>query len=214
MDDERGDSATSVGEALKAFLASRGLLESSREELCALLWREVAGEWYSRHCYVTSVRDGVCNVRCDSAPRAQQLQLDAPQIIERLNERLGVQFVAEIRASSAGIGDRPRAEAAQPEEEQFPSEEELDAIPVPPEEVRSILEVTSELEGEVRRRLEEILLRRARAEIWKREQGYRRCPGCGVYHRDSAQWCLACRPPERPTQAGGEEGLSAFFDPD
>ncbi|MGC9316610.1 MAG: DUF721 domain-containing protein [Armatimonadota bacterium] len=214
MDDEDGTFATTIGEALNAFLHSRGLLESSREELCALLWREVAGEWYSRHCYVTSVRDGVCNVRCDSAPRAQQLQLDAPKIVERLNERLGEQFVDEIRPSSAGIPDRPRPEPVQPEDEQFPGEEELDAIPVPPEEVQSILEVTSELEGQVRRRLEQILLRRARVEIWKREHGYSRCPGCGIYHRDSQQWCLACRPPERPTNAGGEEGLSAFFDLD
>ncbi len=214
MDHDRQHHEKRIGDVLNAFLKSHGMLEESREELCALLWPEVAGRWYAEHSYVTSVRDGVCNVRCDSAPRAHQLQLDSPAIIQRLNERLGVEFISEIRASSAGIGDRPTEEFTEPDPEPAPTPEELDAIAVPPEEVRAILEATAALEGEIRNRLEKLMLRQARVDIWKREHGYVQCPGCGTLHRDRPKWCLACRPPEAPSQGGGEEGLSAFFDAD
>ncbi len=212
MTDHRRTAAVSLTEALNALLESRGLLEASREEMVAFVWREVAGEWYARHTHVTSARDGVVHVRCDSAPRAQQLQLDAPEVIGRLNRRLGEEFVREIRPSSAGVGRRREAAVAEPGEPLSPTEEELAEIQVPPDDIRDILERVGDFERPVRHRLEEIMLLQARARVWQREHGWRRCPGCGVYHLDSPEYCLACRPADRPTNAGGEEGLSAFFD--
>ncbi len=212
MDNRRSRESVPIGSAIDALLASRGLLEGSREGLCVFVWREVAGEWYAQHTYVTSVRDGVLNVRCDSAPRAQQLQLDAPAIIARLNERLGEGFVREIRPSSAGIGPRRDQVAAEPEQPEWPTPEELAQIPVPPEVAREILECLSDLDGPVRHRLEEIMLLQARVRAWQREHGWRECPTCGAMHRRYVDHCLECRPPARPTNAGGEEGLSAFFE--
>jgi len=213
MDNRRSRESVQIGSAIDALLASRGLLEGSREGLCVFVWREVAGEWYAQHTYVTSVRDGVLNVRCDSAPRAQQLQLDAPQIIARLNERLGEGFVREIRPSSAGIGDRrDRVAAEEPGPPEWPTPEELAKIPVPPEVAREIVERLSDLDGPVRHRLEEIMLLQARVRAWQGEHGWRECPTCGAMHRRAQERCLACDPPDAPSNAGGEEGLSAFFD--
>jgi len=211
-EDRRSREPVRAGSAIDALLASRGLLEGSREGLCVFVWREVAGEWYAQHTYVTSVRDGVLNVRCDSAPRAQQLQLDAPQIIARLNERLGEGYVREIRPSSAGIGPRRDQVAAEPEQADWPTPEELARIPVPPEVAREILEGLSDLDGPVRHRLEEMMLLHARVRAWQREHGWRECPTCGAMHQRAQEQCLACDPLAPPSNAGGEEGLSAFFE--
>lgn len=212
MSDRRDDAGTDLNTVVSAYLASMGLLERSREGLCAFLWAEVAGDWYARHSYVTSVRDGVVNVRCDSAPRAQQLQLDSPAIIKRLNAQIGERYVTQIRASSAGIDRRPSEEIDPAPQPLSPTLAELEKIAIPPEQLQSIAERAHQVAPEFRDQLERIMIAHARVEIWRRDNGFARCPECEVYHRDSDSYCLACKPPERPTNAGGEEGLSAFFD--
>jgi hypothetical protein len=205
-----------AGQALQAFLRSAGLLEQSREGLCMLLWPEVAGDWYARHTYVTSVRGDTVYIRCESdSPRAHQLHLDSDAIIERLNEALGEDAIREIRPSSAGIGrDIQDVEVAECEGPPTPSAEELAEIQVPPERIEEILQLTGDLEGEMRDRLENLLLAQARLDIWRARNGYVQCPGCEAWHMDTEDYCLSCKPPDRPSNAGGEEGLSAFFNSD
>ncbi len=214
MSGDREASATELSTVVNAYLSSAGLLERSREGLCAFLWAKVAGKWYARHSYVTSVRDGVVNVRCDSAPRAQQLQLDSPAIIERLNEEMGEKYVTQIRASSAGI-DRRSTEVAPTEDEptsRNPTPDELQEIKLPPEAIEQIAECAQQAPVEYRDRLERIMLAQARVQLWRRDQGFAQCPDCGTYHPGDEDYCLACRPPEAPVNAGGEEGLSKFFE--
>lgn len=210
-DGQRMSESKSLSDLLSSLLGRRGLAPAARDELCALYWNEVAGEWYARHCYVTSVRDGVLNVHCDSAPRAQQLQLDAPEIIRRLNERLGAEVVREIRPSSAGIKRTPEVVVVDEEPEEWPSPEELDRIPVSPEDARWILETVEHLEEPERGRLERAMLAQVRLRTWQAAHGWRPCPGCGAMVRGEREYCLACRPPEPPSNAGGEDGLSNYF---
>lgn len=214
MSDDHTHRITELSHALKTFMKSAGLLDESREAMCMVAWPRVAGEWYARHTHVVSLRGRTLYVRCDSAPRAQQMQLDAPDIIRRINEALGEELVDEIRPSSAlvgrGVADPMPARSESPE---APSPEELDAIRVPPERIQEILELVSDVEGEMRERLERLLLAQAKLEIWRSEHGFVQCPGCGAWHLESPDWCLSCHPRERPSQAGGDEGLSAFFEP-
>lgn len=214
-EDDRSNPTRRASQALQAYLKSAGLLEQSREGLCALLWPEVAGEWYARHTYVTSVRGPVVYVRCDSAPRAEQMQMDSPDIIKRLNEALGEDAIKEIRPSSAGIGrDISDVDTYEPDEPPAPSEEELAEIRVPPDRIQEILELASDLEGEMANRLESLLLAQEKLDIWRSQHGYSQCPACGAWHLDREDYCLSCRPAEPPSNAGGEEGLSAFFKTD
>ena len=216
MPEDRSNRTRRASKALRSFLKSADLLEQSREGVIAMLWPEVAGEWYARHTYVTSVRGPVVYVRCESdSPRAHQLHLDSEDIIRRLNAALGEQVVEEIRPSSAGIGrDMAKVDTFEPEPLPKPTEEELAEIRLPPERIEEILETASKLEGEMADRLEALLLAQAKVDIWRSEHGFVQCPGCGAWHLDSEDYCLSCRPPDPPTNAGGEEGLSAFFDSD
>ncbi len=214
MPNDRSNPIKQAGHALQVFLKSVGLLDESRESLCMMVWPRVAGEWYALHTYVVSLRGRTLYIRCESAPRAQQLQLDAPAIIGRVNEALGEDVVDEIRPSSAGIGRRMDDLApAEPEGPAAPAQDELDALHVPPERIREILELVSDVEGEMGERLERLLLYQAKLAVWRAQHGFVQCPGCGAWHLESAQWCLSCHPRERPSQAGGDEGLSAFFQP-
>ncbi|MFW6156117.1 MAG: DUF721 domain-containing protein [Armatimonadota bacterium] len=215
-DTERTNPTRRAADALATFLKSAGLLEQSREGLCALLWPEVAGEWYARHTYVTSVRGDTVYIRCESdSPRAQQLHLDSEAIIERLNEAIGEEVIREIRPSSGGIGRNIEdVKIDEPKGPPVPTEDELAEIRVPPERIQEILELASDLEGELADRLESLLLAQAKVDIWRSEHGYVQCPGCDAWHLDSEDYYLSCRPPDPPTNAGGEEGLSAFFDRD
>ena len=212
MSDEGGRPAKSLAEALDGFLKSAGLLEVSREKLCPLVWGEVVGAWYRRFTHITRVRDGVVYVRCDSAPRANQLQLDAPQIIERLNERLGGDYIREIRASSTGTG-HPAQRAAAAAEADAPTDADLDAIELDQAEVERIRAAVAKVAEELRESIERILVDQAKLRVWQAGQGYTRCKGCGGYYRGGREYCYACDPPSPPPRAGGEEGLSPYWDP-
>jgi hypothetical protein len=212
FDDERGKPPRALENVLEGYFRGAGLLQRSREELCAFLWPELAGGWYAEHTSVSNVCGGTLYVRCDSAPRAQQLQLDAPEIIRRINERMGEELIREIRPSSGGIARRRAVESApRDDSEDAPDAGELAAIKLPPEQVEQIIELAEGVDSELRDTLERIMLTQARIDIWRRDHGWTQCPGCGVYHRDSDSYCLSCDRPEPPSQAGGEEGLSAFF---
>ena len=91
-----------LGDVLKHYLTDARVLDVSYEHVVPALWGQVAGEWYARHTSVTRGWEGVVDVECDSAARAQQLQLDSTEIIRRLNAKLGAQYVRQIRPSSAG----------------------------------------------------------------------------------------------------------------
>lgn len=201
MDKPRDDDRPrgSLGEALETFLRDTGLLETSREQLCALLWGEVAGQWYARFSAVTRVADGIVYVRCDSAPRANQLQLDAPEIMRRLNERLGCNFVREIRPSSAGSASVEPVSARRPELQAAPTEAELEAIELTPGECERMRAQVEDLaDAGVRERVEAVLVTQAKARRWQADHGYTECEGCGGYFAGSGRFCLACRPPPRP----------------
>ena len=196
-DDDRPSG--SLGEALETFLRETGLLETSREKLCALLWGEVAGRWYARFSAVTRVADGIVYVRCDSAPRASQLQLDAPEIIRRLNERLGCDLVKEVRPSSAGSARAEPIEADRPDLLSAPTEAELKVIELTPGECERIRAQVQDLADEgLRERIEAVLLTQAKVRRWQADHGYTRCEGCGAYFAGSGRFCMACRPPPRP----------------
>jgi predicted nucleic acid-binding Zn ribbon protein len=60
-------------------------------------WREVVGEGVADESHPVSEHAGVVTLACSSAVWAQELQLMAPELAERVNEALGAERVAELR---------------------------------------------------------------------------------------------------------------------
>jgi predicted nucleic acid-binding Zn ribbon protein len=65
------------------------------------VWPQAVGELVAAHATPTGERDGTLIVACDSAVWAQELDLMAPNIVERLNTALGAEQVRALRCQAA-----------------------------------------------------------------------------------------------------------------
>jgi predicted nucleic acid-binding Zn ribbon protein len=63
-------------------------------------WAGAAGEAIAAEATPVSERDGVLHLRCRSAVWAQEVELLAPDLVERLNAALGGPEIGAIRAST------------------------------------------------------------------------------------------------------------------
>ena len=67
-------------------------------------WEAAVGETIARQARPVSERAGVVTVACRSAVWAQELELMAPQLVERLNQALGRPAVRSLRCTATGSG--------------------------------------------------------------------------------------------------------------
>ncbi len=201
MGEERSARTSDVGEMLTEYMADHGLLTKSREMLAAFVWAEVVGEWYAQHTQVTQIRDGVLIVHCDSAPRAQQLQLDSDFIKEKLNQRLDGNFIKEIRATSGRVGrGQPAPTIEEAEDEPVPSPAELAQLPVPQQDLDLVRALAENVEDErLQQEFAAAMMNFCRLQQWRRTQGYQLCPKCGRLVPPN-KTCLVCNPGQLPQQ--------------
>ncbi len=214
MATERDASFSGIGDAIDKYLRSHGLLRVSRESLVPLAWAEIVGDWYRRHTVVLRVEGGVVTVRCDSAARAQQLQLDSARIIAALNERLGQRTVREIRPSSGGISRRDAPTATEADTLGVePTGGELDLIELEPEARDYIAAQTAGISDDALRELAARVVGRShKVRRWRQVHGYRPCRGCGALLPPGQALCKACDPGRRPQQ-GSSDVLTGTWDP-
>lgn len=203
----------SIGDAVDRYLRKHGLLRLGREALIPVIWGEVVGAWYQRHTQVIRVDKGVLTVRCDSAARAQQLQLDSAAVMARLNERLKAPVVKEIRPTSGGIlRGSAGAEADLSGAPRGPRLSDLAQIDLTPQELDWIAEITADIDEEpLRTRAHAVLAKRCKVERWKRERGYRPCEICGVLVAPGKRTCRGCNPGRIPSP-GNSEALPPWRD--
>lgn len=87
----------SMKDALRRTLDALGLRKQIREAGAAQVWAEVVGERIDRVTRVVAVRDGVIYLSVESPTWSQELSLMKPEIIDKLNERLGEKVITDIR---------------------------------------------------------------------------------------------------------------------
>ena len=86
-----------IGKALGGFVKG-SKIEKGLEEYKALdLWSEVVGEKIADNTEVESIESGVVLVRVKTPVWRQELQLQKPQIIEKLNQALMKKVIKDIR---------------------------------------------------------------------------------------------------------------------
>ena len=66
------------------------------------VWPEVVGEAIARQAEPVAERGGVVTVACRSAVWAQELDLMAPDLVQRLNSALGEARVSALRCTARG----------------------------------------------------------------------------------------------------------------
>jgi predicted nucleic acid-binding Zn ribbon protein len=88
---------TSALEAIADELAPESVLADVQRA-----WRKAVGEAIAAQAQPTAERGGVVTVSCSASVWAQELDLMAPQIIERLNELLRRGRVQRLRCVAAG----------------------------------------------------------------------------------------------------------------
>jgi predicted nucleic acid-binding Zn ribbon protein len=83
---------TSALDELQAELVPRTLLAEAQSA-----WRTAVGEAIAEHAQPVSERGGVLTIGCAASVWAQELDLMAPSIIERLNAAVGHPEITRIR---------------------------------------------------------------------------------------------------------------------
>ena len=101
--------AAKAGDLLGALLAGWGLDERLHQYQALLIWDEVVGPQIAARTKPEKIRDGVLEVSVDQPTWMQQLQLLKPQILAKLNARLGDAPLREIFLKRGKVTPQPNA---------------------------------------------------------------------------------------------------------
>jgi predicted nucleic acid-binding Zn ribbon protein len=156
-------SAARAGDLLAALLTGWGLDTRLLQYRALVIWDEVVGPQISARARPEKIRDGVLEVCVDQPTWMQQLQLLKPQILAKLNARLGDAPLSEIFLKRGKIAARSapsRASHAPQWRSVALSTEELD-------DLRRLLQGVAD--AELRRELEALLVKQARLSKARRE---------------------------------------------
>lgn len=194
---ERVSRLSRLGDVLQAVVARRGFDARLRAEMAPLVWSEVAGPQLAHRAKPSYVRDGVLYVVTRSPAWAQELTFLKPQLLEKLNARLGGPVLRDVRFRSGawrspgpadGGGAQPGAAG--------PSGPGADALA----RVRLDRAERDAIEGlagfvddpALRARYRRFVVTGRRLRAWRLAHGWRPCAGCGAAVRHEAEACPAC----------------------
>jgi hypothetical protein len=125
-------------------------------------WKEIVGESVALNTQPSVIRNRILFIKVSHPTWIQQLQFLKPTLLEKLNGFLGEPLIEDIRFRLGKIAE------ASPSRERTPSwtEEELDQA------TRSRIETLLQKieEGEARRTLQEILVRGAKVEKYRKRR--------------------------------------------
>lgn len=88
--------ASSIGDALNAFLQHARWLPKIYERRLQTEWETIVGKTIARYTRDIKLNNGTLSVGTDVAVLKQELQFGKAQLIERINEHFGSQVVKEI----------------------------------------------------------------------------------------------------------------------
>jgi predicted nucleic acid-binding Zn ribbon protein len=166
-----------------------------RENLAIAYWPRVVGPTVAAASHAEEVRDGVLIVRTKGAAWSQELSLLKGRILPELNRMIGRPVIKDIRFH---IG-LPSPEA--PQEPQGPTEADLEAVTLTPEDLAALdaemAALTAVPDRNLRATLQAIIERQHRVNRWRLEHGWRVCPGCDTLFNGDGERCTVCLARER-----------------
>lgn len=187
--------ATPLREVLREFMESSGVGAETVGDLIKVYWADAVGEQIARATDVTSVVDGIVNVRTESPAWANELKYQTVEILSRLNARLGKEAVTQLRVR---IGAIRIARKSRPKSAGIPPSAVLARFVLTDEEERHVNDSVEQIvDQELRSTIGRIMTNQLKTDRWRGQNGFRKCARCGVYHKFNRDLCPSCWP-QRP----------------
>ncbi len=188
--------------AVNALLRSEDLARALQPHMAKVHWAEIVGPQVSGVTQIEAVRGGVLFVRVKNSVWANELILLKEDMLRRLNAKLGGRVLTDIHFKASGLS-RPKKGSDKKMtafSANIPTDVELARIVLSEESQarveKSLIGITEEA---LRGRIRQVMLHAARAEEWKRQQGWIPCVRCGSLAApsldapDAAVYCPLCR---------------------
>lgn len=172
---------------LNQALKNLDLQDAALEARVVMLWPEVVGPQLSKATEARRVQAGTLLVVTRNSAWNQELSFQKAHIVRRYRERLGEDYVKDVRFSVGAV--RGKAEPGN----QAPPEEEVRRIRLPVDEVARIRAASEGADAELGQAIRRALTREAQIRHWHLEHGARPCERCGAAHRSPHERCPACR---------------------
>ena len=86
-----------IGGALEKLIKSNNLEKGLEEQKAVDIWEKVVGSRINENTEPLSVEGGVLSVKTSSPSWSQELQLQKPKILKKLNNRLNKKVIKDIR---------------------------------------------------------------------------------------------------------------------
>lgn len=177
-------------------LASHDLSRALRPHLAKARWAETVGPQVASVTQIERVQtDGtgkvVLVVRVKNSVWANELTLLKGDMLRRLNLALGGQVLTDMHFKASGLA-KTANRAKTPAQTPSPGRDELGAVSLPRAAQERIQAAAAGIADDaLRARIENAMRRAARADVWKREQGWKPCPSCGTLTESVP--CPLCR---------------------
>lgn len=178
----------SLSQVLEVALKKLDLQEAALEARAVMLWPQIVGEQMAKASEAQKTQGGTLLVTVRSSSWSQEISFQKSTILRRYKERLGADFVKDLRCSVGKV----RGVAPSPES-QAPPDEEIRRIRLPQAEIERIRLASESEDPELSQAIRRALTHESQLRHWQFEHGAKSCPRCGAAYRTVHALCPACR---------------------
>ncbi len=185
------DPVQSIDKVLEEVIRELGLWKGFKRQSALSIWSKAVGEDISERTNPVSIRNGILFVGVTNSMWLQQLIFMKSEILAKLNEKLGGDFVKDIHFRVTHFSySKTETTTSQSASYSHPSVDvELDE-----DELKQIDKLLVGFpDQEVRDRLYKFLVKDAKRQKGWAKQGYVKCKLCGAYHKQEEEICPICQ---------------------
>ncbi len=166
--------------------------ELQRQQIIFSCWEEAAGKRIARAVKPYKFERGTLYVCTESSSWAQEISFIKPELIRKINEKIGENLVANIRCR---IGmPRESVKREQPQKGSMtPTPLELARIKLPKQVEQRVDEMVSPIQDdELRGLLRRVFSLHMKLKLWRERHGLKRCENCGEIYKSDEKECPIC----------------------
>jgi hypothetical protein len=172
---------------LKDTLKQRKIYKRVIESLVFVIWDEVIGEKLCKYTCPSYLKNGVLFVNVPNSMWSHHLSFLKPDIIERINTKIGNMVVKDLRFKLGTINYSNRTVSFKE------NERNLNDIYLTAEEDSKIDRMLSHLKDEeLRRLLKSIISIDYKNKKWMEQNNWKRCKNCRRYYKSKRDVCAVC----------------------